>query len=147
MIHALTYRMCGSPAYSEDLAHETFVQAYRSMGTFRGESKFSSWLYKIAINLCIRWRRSEMRRAGAEGAWAARDGQNQGDDAASDRVHGALARLSPKLRAAVVLTALQGLSHAEAAHVLGCAEKTLSWRLFVARRRLGALLGAPTREP
>jgi RNA polymerase sigma-70 factor (ECF subfamily) len=147
MIHALTYRMCGSPAYSEDLAHETFVRAYWSLGTFRGESKFSSWLYRIAINLCIRWKSSELRRAEAEGAWADCAGQNPGDDAARDRVHGALARLSPKLRAAVVLTALEGLSHAEAAHVLGCAEKTLSWRLFMARRRLGALLGAPKEAP
>jgi RNA polymerase sigma-70 factor (ECF subfamily) len=143
MIHALTYRMCDSPAYSEDLAHETFVRAYRSLGTFRGESKFSSWLYRIAINLCIRWRRSEVRRANAESAWADCAKQDSGDDTASERVHVALARLSPKLRAAVVLTALEGLSHAEAAHVLGCAEKTLSWRLFVARRRLGAMLGAP----
>jgi RNA polymerase sigma-70 factor (ECF subfamily) len=147
MIHALTYRMSGSATYSEDLAHEAFVQAYRNLGSFRGESKFSSWLYRIAINLCIRWRRSETRRAEVERAWADNAQRAQRDNADSELVHGALARLSPKLRAAVVLTAMEGLSHAEAAQVLGCAEKTLSWRLFVARKRLGALLGARKDEP
>jgi len=147
MIHSLTYRMCGSAAYSEDLAHDAFVQAYRNLGSFRGDSKFSSWLYRIAINLCLRWRKSEARRAQAEGAWVESAQQGPGGDADSERVGAALARLSPKLRAAVVLTAMEGLSHAEAAQVLGCAEKTLSWRLFVARRRLGALLGARKEAP
>jgi RNA polymerase sigma-70 factor (ECF subfamily) len=147
MIHALTYRMCGSAAYSEDLAHDAFVQAYRNLGSFRHESKFSSWLYRIAINLCIRWKRAETRRAEAEGAWVDSSRQETGNEADSERVGAALARLSPKLRAAVVLTAMQGLSHAEAAHVLGCAERTLSWRLFVARRRLAALLGARKEAP
>jgi RNA polymerase sigma-70 factor (ECF subfamily) len=140
MIHALTYRMCGSASYSEDLAHDVFVQAYRNLGSFRGEAKFTSWLYRIAINLCIHWRKSEMRRAEVEGAWAQSAQQHPGDNGGSERVHNALARLSPKQRAAVVLTAMEGLSHAEAAQVLGCAEKTLSWRLFMARKRLSALL-------
>ena len=146
MIHALTYRMCGTLADSEDLAHETFVRAYRGLGSFRGDSKFSSWLYQIAINLCVRWRGKQARRNVAERAWA-EDAYSESSDAyPSDRVHAALAQLSPKLRAAVVLTALEGMSHAEAAGVLGCAEKTLSWRLFIARRKLGALLRTTWRK-
>lgn len=147
MIHALTYRMCGSAAYSEDLAHDAFVQAYRNLGSFRGDSKFSSWLYRVTINLCIRWKRSETRRAEVEGAWAESAQQVSDVSVDSERVGAALARLSPKLRAAIVLTVMEGLSHAEAAQILGCAEKTLSWRLFVARRRLGTLLGARKESP
>src|SRR5262249_4142206 len=51
MIHALTFRMSGSAADASDLAQETFVQAWRKLHAFRGEAKFSSWLYRIAVNL------------------------------------------------------------------------------------------------
>jgi hypothetical protein len=53
MVHALTYRMTGSLADAEDLAQETFLRAYAQIGTFQGTSKFSTWLYRIAVNLCL----------------------------------------------------------------------------------------------
>ena len=62
MIHSLTFRMTGSLADAEDLAQETFIRAYAQIGTFRGTAKFSSWLYRIAINTCLNWRQSEARR-------------------------------------------------------------------------------------
>ena len=63
MIHALTFRMTGSMTDSEDLAQETFLRAYRQLESYRGESKFSSWLYRIGINLCLNW------RPGSSGLW------------------------------------------------------------------------------
>ena len=62
MIHSLTYRMTGSLADAEDLAQETFIRAYEQIGAFRGASKFSTWLYRIAVNTCLNWRQSEARR-------------------------------------------------------------------------------------
>ena len=56
MIHSLTFRMTGSLADAEDLAQETFIQAFRQLGAYRGEAKFSSWLYRIAINRCLNWK-------------------------------------------------------------------------------------------
>ena len=53
MIHSLTYRMTGSPADAEDLAQETFVRAYEQLAGYHGSAKFSTWLYRIAINLCF----------------------------------------------------------------------------------------------
>jgi RNA polymerase sigma-70 factor (ECF subfamily) len=53
MVHSLTYRMTGSLADAEDLAQETFIRAYEQIGTFRGASKFSTWLYRIAVNTCL----------------------------------------------------------------------------------------------
>src|SRR5580692_4362667 len=70
MIHSLAYRMTGSAADAEDLAQETFIRAYRSLDGYRGAAKFSSWLYRIALNLCLRWRRIESRRGKAEVEWA-----------------------------------------------------------------------------
>ena len=62
MIHSLTFRMTGSLADAEDLAQETFLRAYEQIGTFRGTAKFSTWLYRIAVNTCLNWRQSEARR-------------------------------------------------------------------------------------
>ena len=62
MVHSLTFRMTGSLADAEDLAQETFIRAYEQIGAFRGTSKFSTWLYRIAVNTCLNWRQSEARR-------------------------------------------------------------------------------------
>ena len=62
MIRAVTFRMTGSPDDAEELAQDAFVRAYRHLGSFNGRSKFSTWLCKIAINLCLDWRRRESRR-------------------------------------------------------------------------------------
>jgi len=58
MIHSLTFRMTGSAADAED----PFLRAYEQLGTFRGTAKFSTWLYRIAVNTCLNWRQSEARR-------------------------------------------------------------------------------------
>jgi RNA polymerase sigma-70 factor, ECF subfamily len=140
MIHSLTYRMTGTSADAEDLAQEAFISAYRNLQGYRGTAKFSSWLYRITLNLCIRWRKLERRRERTDRDWVAADSIGDARDFRGDRVQEALNALSPKQRAAVVLTVFDGATHAEAAALLGCAEKTLSWRVFAARRQLAKLL-------
>jgi RNA polymerase sigma factor (sigma-70 family) len=63
MIHSLTYRMTGSVADAKDLAQETFIRAYQQLDSFNGAAKFSSWLYRIAVNVCLDWQRREARRS------------------------------------------------------------------------------------
>jgi RNA polymerase sigma-70 factor (ECF subfamily) len=141
MIHTLTFRMTGSMADAEDLAQETFIQAHRDLQQFRGEAAFSSWLYRIAVNKCLNWRKREARRGAVHEEWAQqKEGATGSDEAISQRVQEALARLNPKQRATVVLTIYDGLTHGEAARILGCSETTVSWRLFAARRKLKHLL-------
>jgi RNA polymerase sigma-70 factor (ECF subfamily) len=147
MIHSLTYRMSGSLADAEDLAQEAFIQAYRSLDSYRGAAKFSSWLYKIALNQCLRWRRLERRRGATNNEWARTDPNDQPVDPRSERIREALLLIPGEQRAAVVLTVFDGLTHSEAASMLGCAEKTLSWRLFAARRRLAKLIGPGDKAP
>ena len=149
MIHSLTYRMTGSLADAEDLAQETFLRAYRQIGSYRGASKFSTWLYRIAINACLTWRQRETRRVEATAKWVETNGAPQaaeeGPEAGngwSERVHEALLKLPAKQRAAVMLTLYDGLNHAEAAEVLSCSETTVSWRVFAARRKLKRWLTA-----
>ncbi len=70
MIHSLTFRMTGSMTDAEDLAQETFIRAYRQLDSYQGTAKFSSWLYRIAVNACLNWRQREMRRDQIHTRWA-----------------------------------------------------------------------------
>lgn len=147
MIHALTYRMTGSLTDAEDLAQETFLRAYDQIRSFRGSSRFSTWLYRIAVNVCLNWRQTEMRRnelnrqaAREISAWHGSDEKSPPDQAGE--VQAALLKLPAKQRAAIVLTTYDGLNHSEAAQVLGCSETTVSWRIFAAKRKLKRLLTA-----
>jgi RNA polymerase sigma-70 factor, ECF subfamily len=141
MIHSLAYRMTGSLADAEDLAQETFIQAHHKLGQFRGEASFSSWLYRIAVNTCLNWRKREQRREAAHLDFERETSSPLAlDEGLSGRVHEALQKLHPKQRAALVLTVYEGLNHAEAARALGCSETTVSWRIFAARKKLKRLL-------
>lgn len=150
MIHSLTYRMTGSQADCQDLAQETFIRAYQQLDSFNGTSKFSSWLYRIAVNACLDWRRREVRRTQLHTNWSeagaiAESGaeNREGLDELSRDVQSALMKLPDKQRAAIVLTVYGGHNHAEAAKILGCSETTVSWRIFSARRKLKKLLSKP----
>jgi RNA polymerase sigma-70 factor (ECF subfamily) len=143
MIHSLTFRMTGSLADGEDLAQQTFLRAYEQLGSFRGGAKFSSWLYRIAVNTCLNWRRREMRRRQLHAAWADNSSRQRAEPAhpadendLGRRVQEALMKLPAKQRAAMVLTVYDGFNHAEAARILGCSETTVSWRIFAARNKL-----------
>jgi RNA polymerase sigma-70 factor (ECF subfamily) len=147
MIHSLTFRMTGSLADAEDLAQETFIRAYAQIGAFRGTAKFSTWLYRIAVNTCLNWKQSEARRFQLHANCAEEifvqhlNGENSSADTQSNQpVQEALLKLPAKQRAAIVLTIYDGLNHAEAAQVLGCSETTVSWRVFSARRKLKSWL-------
>jgi RNA polymerase sigma-70 factor (ECF subfamily) len=139
MIHALTYRMSGSESDASDLAQETFVQAWRKLDEFRGEARFSSWLYRISVNLCLNWKARQAREAQTRSEWsdsAIGGGPHDGADPRVKFVQEALMRLSAKQRAAVVLTVYNGFKHEEAARLLGCSETTISWRVFAAKGKL-----------
>jgi len=149
MIHSLTFRMTGSLADAEDLAQEAFIRAYRQLNSYQGTAKFSSWLYRIAVNACLNWRQRETRREQIYARWAESNNALQsgpepvaGDDNLSREVQSALMKLPAKQRAAIVLTVYDGHNHAEAAKILGCSGTTVSWRVFAARRKLKRWLSA-----
>jgi RNA polymerase sigma-70 factor (ECF subfamily) len=150
MIHSLTYRMTGSMADAEDLAQEAFIRAYQRIGAYRNGAKFSTWLYRIAVNVCLDWRQREACRLRADFLWAESAEPSHAaispDPELPRRVQAALLKLPPQQRAAIVLTAYDGLNHAEAAQALGCSETTVSWRVFTARRKLKRWLTAAGAE-
>jgi RNA polymerase sigma-70 factor (ECF subfamily) len=139
MIRAFAYRLCLVQSDAQDIAQETFIKAARSLASFRGGSSFRTWLYRIATNAGRDWLRGKMRAQRLDAALA-----NETPDAAFAEGHAAVAEalraLPENFREAIVLTFYEGMSHAEAARVLGCAETTVSWRVFRAKRKLKQLL-------
>jgi RNA polymerase sigma-70 factor (ECF subfamily) len=146
-IYRLAYRMTRNTEDAKDLAQETFVSAYRSLGTFRGQSRFSTWLYRIAVNLCLNHLKSAARQDPGEVDGHLAD--ERGDSLAAlltderDRaLADAIQALPPQQKATLTLRVHQGLSHREIAEVLDCSEGTVKANYFHAVRSLQRRLQA-----
>ena len=150
-IYALSLHLTGSRSEADDITQDVFTRAYQQINTFAGRSEFFTWLYRIAVNRSLNARRDTARRrtSGLDDprvqAAVAVDAYGDPRRAAElrqtyARLVAALDRLSPTLRSTVVLVALQGLSHDEAAAVLGCPAGTVAWRIHEARNQLRASL-------
>lgn len=144
----LAYRMVGDRTEAEDLAQETFLAAFKSLPTFRAESKFSTWLYRIAVNKCKDWLRAkrpgqgvqdvdvdEVLDAGvaAEERTPERLLSQQQVAAQLDR---AIQRLPPLYREAFVLKHVEGLSYEEMQEILSVNADTLKMRVYKGRLQL-----------
>ncbi len=142
MIYAYAFRLCLNRADAQEIAQETFVKAARLMVGMREHGAFKAWLYRVAHNAATDLSRAASRRQRLGGALEMHEKiRAEERPADSARVAEALDSLPDHLREAIVLTVYEEMSHAEAAHVLGCAEATVSWRVFMARRKLRKLLG------
>ena len=161
-IYALAYRQIGREEDARDVCQETFLRAYRALKGFRGQAKFSSWLYRIAINLCRDWMRRERRTpvmqapedvdlmelaAAREPAESIEDRIARND--LSRAVERAMAVLPDEQRAAIVLKEYHGLTFQEIADLVGCPLSTVKTRLYqgltVLRREL-ARTGTPVKK-
>ncbi len=142
----LCVRMLGDRYAAEDAAQDVFLVVWRSMGRFRGDAKFSTWLYRIATNRCVR----ELRRRPAptselpEGL-AAREGiPHLAVEAAEGlaAAGAAVARLSLDQRVPLLLREVEGLSYGEIAEVLGVSVAAVKSRIYRARVEVARYLGA-----
>ncbi|MCS6862829.1 MAG: sigma-70 family RNA polymerase sigma factor [Abditibacteriales bacterium] len=150
-------RLTGDMEEAEDITQEVFVRAYRSRETFRGECSYLTWLYRIAINLCIDRARDRQRRLedaisldapsddedglGWEPSDWSQDPCRELERAElRDRVQQSVRTLPDKLRSVVVLYFMQGLSYEEIASTLDCSIGTVKSRLFNAKARLARKL-------
>ncbi|HKB10963.1 MAG TPA: sigma-70 family RNA polymerase sigma factor [Vicinamibacterales bacterium] len=152
-IYALAYRTIGREEDARDVCQETFLRAFRALPGFRGQAKFSSWLYRIALNLCRDWIRRERRAPVVqppedvdvmELAAASEPSESIEDLVArkdlSRAVEKAMALLPDEQRTAIVLKEYHGLTFQEIAELLGCPLSTVKTRLYqgltVLRREL-----------
>ena len=152
-IYALAYRQIGREEDARDVCQDTFLRAYRALNGFRGQAKFSSWLYRIALNLCRDWMRRERRTPVVQAPEdmdlmdlaAAREPSETIEDRVGRHdltraVERAMALLPEEQRTAIVLKEYQGLTFQEIADLLGCPLSTVKTRLYqgltVLRREL-----------
>ena len=153
-VYNIALRMVGDPEDAADMTQETFIKAYRALSGFRGDSKFSSWLYRIASNVCLDFLRSRSRHPQVSLSTVDEDDratfelpdmrQNPEEQLMKklgmEAVRRGLEQLPEQQRQILVLRELGGLSYAELAQTLGLEEGTVKSRIFRARKRLGALL-------
>jgi RNA polymerase sigma-70 factor (ECF subfamily) len=141
----------GQLALADDLAQETFLEAYRSLAKFQGASTFGTWLHGIAYNRFRSARRrqhptvewtgeTEMAKAAAGGEVSAPAAPATVD--LQQDLAAALARLSPDEQNAIHLCYIEGLTHEEAAGILGCPLGTLKTHVLRAKEKLRVVLGA-----
>jgi RNA polymerase sigma-70 factor (ECF subfamily) len=144
----LVQRMSGRPSDLEDLVQEVFLQVYRSIKDFRGQSRFSTWLYRVTVNVVLMQRRAAKSRPvlheAPDDAFGADLHELPDDQVARARRVGAfyrlLDRLSDKKRAVFILHELEGMSPSEIAKIVSAPVLTVRTRLFYARRELLELL-------
>jgi len=143
----LTQRMTRNVEDAEDLAQDAFVQAYRFLANFHGQSSFSTWLYRIAVNLCLNHLRATRREDPMEVNGNVPDAREDSLArllaAERDRaLAAAIEELPPQQRATLTLRVYQGLGHREIAEILDCAEGTAKANYFHAIRTLQRKLDA-----
>jgi len=146
-VYQLCYRFSGNHEDASDLAQDVFVRAYKGLRSFRGHSAFSTWLYRIGVNVCL-------NRAAARGTPRAvavervepADSRAERADAALMRkeraveVRAAIARLPRKQRAVLILRAYHDLPHDEIAEILGSSTGAVKANFFHALANLKKLL-------
>jgi RNA polymerase sigma-70 factor (ECF subfamily) len=144
-IYSLACRMAGSPEDGEDLLQEIFLQAYRKLDSFKGESALGTWLYRLALNHCLDYVRS--RRAKMNKLTETLDAETSVQPVARRQtpiaridLDRAIERLPDGCREAFVLHDVEGFDHKEVGTLLGIAEGTSKSQVFKARLKLRALL-------
>ncbi len=139
-VYALCLRLSGDAVRARDLTQDVFVRLWEKLPTFRGESAFSSWLHRLAVNVVLAGRRSEFRRErvvmptddlDAVGRPAAQAPAGLRMD-----LEQSIAALPPGARAVFVLHDIEGYEHQEIAELTGIAPGTSKAHLFRARRLL-----------
>jgi len=151
-VFAVCLRMTGNSAEAEDLSQEVFVQVFRKLGTFRGESTFSTWLHRLTINhvlMYFRKRRSRREQLTEDGEMPELTikGRNVLTSMPLlDRLalEEAIIQLSPGYRAVFLLHDVEGLEHSEIAHIRGCSVGTSKSQLHKARMKMRCLLRKTT---
>ena len=155
-IYNLCRRLTGNPEDAAELTQEAFLNAWRGLGRFQGESSFSTWLYRLASNACIDFLRKEKRRQNLSMTVSLDDDEEARQVEFPDErytperelertevrqaVAAGLERLTPEHRQVLVMREINGLSYAEIGAVLGLEEGTVKSRIARARNALRKVL-------
>lgn len=154
-VYSLALRMVGNEEDARDMAQEAFIRAFNSLGSFRGESKFSVWLYRLTSNICIDFLRGMAKRRTVSLSWEDEDGDEGELEIPDERfspeaglerselreaVRRGLEQLTPEYREILLLREINGLSYDEIGRALNLEEGTVKSRIFRARKKLCEIL-------
>lgn len=154
-VYSLALRMVGNEEDARDMSQEAFIRAFNSLGGFRGDSKFSVWLYRLTTNICIDFIRSCGKRQSLSLTYESNESDGAEMEIADERfspelglerqevrqsVRDGLETLTPEYRSILLLREINGLTYEEIGHSLGLEEGTVKSRLFRARRKLSEYL-------
>lgn len=141
-VFRLCFRLTGARAEAEDLTQDICAALPAKIAAFRGEARFTTWLYRIVVNASNDRRRRAVTRARAADGWGeveiARRAEAAESAEALDWLTAAMRALPDELRDTVALV-LDDVTHADAAEILGVSEGTVSWRMSEVKKRLKAL--------
>jgi RNA polymerase sigma-70 factor (ECF subfamily) len=144
----LVFRMLGPNADTEDVIQEVFLQVHRSLGEFRGQAKFSTWLHRVTVNVVLMVRRAAKSRPVFSGEPVVDQEADRGllpDEGVArrariDAFRRLLDRLPEKKRTVFVLHEIEGRSPAEIAEIVDAPVLTVRTRLFYARREIAEMM-------
>ena len=154
-VYNLALRMTGNAEDAADMMQEAFLKAYRSLKNFRGDSKFSVWLYRIVSNVCLDFLRSKSRKPTVSLTAENDEGEETEIEVADlapnpeeclmssltkDAINRGLKALPPEQREILLLREVSGLSYEEISEALGLELSTVKTRIFRGRKRLAAFL-------
>lgn len=135
-VYRVAVRMVGRQE-ADDITQQVFLQAFRSIGQFQGQSRIETWLYRLTVNECLQFVRRNRRWRFASLEWEPTDGSNRREEREQrELLDEALARLDPELRSIFVLKEVEQLSYREIAEAVQIPEGTVGSRLNRARREL-----------
>jgi RNA polymerase sigma-70 factor (ECF subfamily) len=141
-LFGLCFRLTGARADAEDLTQDICAALPSKLQGFRGQSKVSTWLYRVAVNAAHDRRRRRATYVKATEGWGnweiTRTADNEETKENVNWLHGAMAQLSDDLRDTLALI-LDEVTHADAAEILGVSEGTISWRMSEVKKRLRAM--------
>jgi RNA polymerase sigma-70 factor (ECF subfamily) len=155
-LYSLAYRMAGTATEAEDILQEVFLQVFRKLSSFKGDSALATWLYRLALNLCldrVRSKQGKMERVTValedERGQAVVPAARRRTDGVVDRLdlEKGIEQLPPSYRAAFLLHDVEGFEHHEVGDMLGIAEGTSKSLVHKARLRLRAFLTSTAPGP
>lgn len=142
-LFGLCWRLTGDRTEAEDLTQDICAALPAKLQSWRGEARFATWLYRVAVNAAHDRRRRAASRTRASIGWGAWEVNRQAaiveDAARQDWLTAAMAALPEDLRDTLALTMGEDLTQAEAAQVLGLSEGTIAWRISDVKKRIRAL--------
>ncbi len=154
-IFAVAYGVLRHREDAREVAQEAFIKAYRNLPSFRRDSSFYTWIYRITVNLAIDFQRKAHRKRettfedvklgpdeinSTAGRPTGSPGQKLEEKQLGEAIRGAIEQLPADQRTAIILREVQGLSYKEIVETMGCAEGTVMSRLYYARKKLQEML-------